>query len=381
MRVIKVRNGHEALPLSLEILAREGVREDSRNGPVVRHPEPVATVYEKPQERVVFHEWRDANPFFFFYESLWMLAGRRDVAPLVKYAKQLGQYSDDGVTQNAAYGYRWRQAELKPYLKYEGDGAYSVGHYERDQLTDIVNLLRKNPRDRQCVLQIWDHRYDLGTTTKDHACNLVATFQLSTGGHLDMVVCCRSNDLIWGCNGANLVHFSVLHEYVAAHAGLPLGIYTQVSVNWHAYEPLFSKTRDAARNDQSQEPVFKDLPLGVGRGANPYRDDTVAPHPLVSPGVSQEEWDRDVRAFVTDSGCLPGEAHYKDPFFTDVAWPIVQAHDIFKFYESTMGEERFDAAIDALTKCRASDWRLACTRWLERRRKPKEAPYEGREHL
>jgi len=50
-----------------------------------------------------------------------------------------------------------------------------------------------------------------------------------------MVVFNRSNDMVWGCYGANAVHFSFLHEFIGRSTGLPLGTYTQVSVNLHAY--------------------------------------------------------------------------------------------------------------------------------------------------
>src|SRR5271154_5758040 len=43
------------------------------------------TEYEKPDERVLFSQTRDANPFFHFFESLWILAGREDVEFLAQF--------------------------------------------------------------------------------------------------------------------------------------------------------------------------------------------------------------------------------------------------------------------------------------------------------
>ncbi len=80
MNVISVRNVHEALPEALRFLRQTGVPRDSRNGAVLQAPCPVTTVYRRPDERVLFWPERDANPFFHFMESLWMLAGRNDVA-------------------------------------------------------------------------------------------------------------------------------------------------------------------------------------------------------------------------------------------------------------------------------------------------------------
>ena len=100
MHTINARNAQQALPKGLYLLTKQGVREQSRAGEVLRFPGPVVTVLEKPQERVIFHPWRDANPFFHIVEAAWMLAGRDDLASLTPYVKKMAEFSDDGgVTQ------------------------------------------------------------------------------------------------------------------------------------------------------------------------------------------------------------------------------------------------------------------------------------------
>jgi len=86
MRILDVTNVHDALPRALKLLDVEGVQRGSRNGPVLIGPS-VTTIYNRPTDRVIFWPQRDANPFFHLYESLWMLAGRRDVAGPARYAK------------------------------------------------------------------------------------------------------------------------------------------------------------------------------------------------------------------------------------------------------------------------------------------------------
>ena len=85
MHVINARNVNSAYPQALHYIAIAGDRVASRNGPVLRAPEPVSTVYAKPWERVLFDPQRDANPFFHLFESLWMLDGRNDVATLTSW--------------------------------------------------------------------------------------------------------------------------------------------------------------------------------------------------------------------------------------------------------------------------------------------------------
>lgn len=359
MRVIRARNVNDALTHGLMLLSGQGMTVESRNGPAVKVDMPVSTVTERPRERVLYHAWRDANPFFHFYESLWMLAGRRDIKPLTRFVARMADYSDNGETQNAAYGHRWRYASVGASYPH-GQLVNGVGPvvYERDQLKVIVDELRSNRQSRQCVLQIWEHTKDLGTKTKDHACNIAATFQIDHYGHLEMVVFCRSNDAIWGCHGANAVHFSVLMEYVASCVGVPVGAMTQVSVNYHAYADVFKKMFDG---------YFETRTFDDGRAvwdkSDPYSREEVKPFPLMQ--GTQATWDEECRAFVTVDGRAPGRrAFFTEPFFRDVAWPIVKAHDIYK---DESGLDKYDAAIEMIGECHATDWMMACVEWLTRR--------------
>ena len=106
--VITTNDVNDALCHGITYLLREGVEEPSRNGPVLVAPGPVITEYTTPRSRVLYSPTRDANPFFHFMESLWILAGSNDVAFVEYFAKNMRAYSDDGVTSWGAYGWRWR---------------------------------------------------------------------------------------------------------------------------------------------------------------------------------------------------------------------------------------------------------------------------------
>lgn len=138
MHVITARNVNTALPKAINYLLESGVAEPSRNGPVLVSPTPVTTVYERPWERVLFSPLRNANPFFHFFESLWMLAGRNDLEFPKLFNSKFGAYSDDGKTIRGAYGHRWQR------------------WFGYDQLAVIAKELRENPSSRRCVLAMWD---------------------------------------------------------------------------------------------------------------------------------------------------------------------------------------------------------------------------------
>lgn len=311
------RNVNSVFPVGLLYLNSYGTARPSRNGPTLEIMEPVSVTYQYPEERVLFLPGRDANPFFHLFESLWMLAGRNDVAFLDQYNGQMKQYSDDGTGFNAAYGQRLRSG------------------FGFDQLETIIQRLRKNPDDRRAVLQIWDPN-DLNKDSLDYACNLVITPRIRHG-KLDWTVFNRSNDYVYGMTGANAVHLSVIQEYVARMVGVSMGAYTQITNCLHAY---------------TDNPVWlrvKDTPLTT---INPYTMGTAQVFPLVT---NPNQWNNDLRRWMDKPWA---DAQYADNFFNHVAKPMAIAHRAHK--DSKNG-------LAYVNQIRATDWQLACREWLERR--------------
>lgn len=319
MHEILARNVHEALPMGTAFLREFGKQRDSRNGPTIEAPGPVTTTYERPWECVILHPERDANPFFHLMEALWMLAGRRDLAFLLPFSKQIAEYSDDGVSLQGSYGFRWRQ------------------HFGFDQLRWVIDELKANPDTRRAMVMMFDPVVDT-KPSKDVPCNTAAHFYIRDG-KLTMTVFCRSNDIIWGCYGANAVHFSLLHQYIGAMAGYQLGTYSQISDSYHAYPRTFESC--------------KKLPYVL---LNPY-DDNVAPMTLVA---NPATWDTDLKLFMED----PASNGYDNPFFSRVAKPMFFTHMAWR---ATNNPRRYSLAKDIATHIEASDWRTAALEWLKRR--------------
>lgn len=328
MYTVNARNVHDALPEALRHLSalRGGVLRDTRNGPVRMFPMPVTTVYSEPTERVMFHPERDCNPFFHLYESLWMLAGRRDVKSVAHYVKRMETFSDDGKVFHAAYGYRWRY------------------HFKVDQVAAIIGALAHNPDNRRCILQMWDAKVDLDREGKDFPCNTIATFGINWLGHLDMTVFNRSNDIVWGAYGANAVHFSMLQEYIAGALGVKVGYYWQVSTNFHGYVNTLEPVQELAH-------VYPE--------DNPYKLGEVKPFPIMPEHEGQAAFDLDLSTYMA-RGPIVG---FSTEFFRKVVTPMHWAHEAYK----ANGIDRFLCAKDIISQCAASDWRKAATEWLQRR--------------
>jgi len=327
---IVARNVCHALPLGLDHLMSYGVAEPSRAGDVLVAPSPITTVYHAPWERVLFSAARDANPFFHLAESMWMLAGRNDAEYLDRFVHDFSlRFANDGILRGS-YGHRWRK------------------HWHMDQLVRIAQRLRSNPHDRQIVLGMWDPAVDLqGVPAKAHLqrdgikdipCNTHAYFRVREG-KLDMTVCCRSNDIIWGAYGANAVHFSFLQEYMAARIGVEIGLYYQMSNNFHAYVSEIKRLEAKASN------------LFFGLFDNRYLSDKIPTIPLVDDPTT---FDEEVVLVLNHAN----RGKMQNKFLSETVAPALRAHACWKSGRLPDTE---------LSRIAAEDWRIACTEWITRR--------------
>ena len=339
--VIRVRNVDHALAEGLHWLAAAGIENDSRNGKVLVAPGPVLTVYAHPEERVLVSGLRDANPFFHLYECVWMLGGSNDAEQVIRYAKNMAAFAENGVMWGA-YGWRWRE------------------YFGFDQLLPLIELLKKDPKTRRAVLTMWAPYGDLaatengsgGLSAKDVPCNTHVYFD-ATQGRLDMTVCNRSNDAIWGAYGANAVHMSFLQEFIAAAAGLPLGAYCQMSNNFHAYVEREDVQRllhkDGARYAVSYRPTCA------------YEAGVLEPRSLLRHGEHFGYEEFLVECELAAQNPLGVNNYYRNDFFRNVFDPLMRAHAAYKSGD-------YDKAMAEVDRCLAEDWEYAARDWLRRRR-------------
>jgi thymidylate synthase len=369
---IRVRNVNEAFRKLVGIFNETELghnppirKSPSRVGDVLVIDEPVTVTLTQPRERVLFNRARDCNPFFHLFESLWMLAGRNDVAPLAYYSGKIGEVaSDNGSTFNGAYGWRWRKAPGRPALMKEHNAIYTKAV---DQLSLLIEHMTKQPTTRRAVLQMWTVKDDLLNidVTKDVCCNTAAYFLIRPVGgrqYLDMTVTNRSNDLCWGMLGANVVHFSYLLEYMANCLGVEVGVYNQVSNNLHVY---------TANNGGFKPEVWLADETPDYYVSAPASEVNLNRHSLVQ---NREAFDREVNEFVElnypqprdegDSTSGPNavyNTHWSEPFLDKVAQPMMHAFH--------MGKARdYGAAFHWTSSIEDLGWRIAAQDWLAKRK-------------
>ena len=320
MYTIHARNVNDAYNGALWCMKINGQPEDSRNGAVLAVSEPVATVYAKPLERMLFDPDRNANPFFHIMEAMWMLAGRNDLASLTPYNARMSEFSDDGVTLAGAYGHRWK-----------------------NQLSYCIKLIRDNPETRRAVLALWTPG-DLVSDSKDKPCNTTVYFR-PLKGELHMTVCCRSNDIIWGCYGANVVHFSYLLEYMAISCGLRVGTYTQISNNWHIYERHYHLMVTA--DTETVETIYN------GRGYKHF--------PLMGEGYDPRALLRNLNRFFGNPYMLVGDT--PSSYINAVLIPLRMAWESYK-------KKFYVKAFDQICLMGDEATRKACILYILKNQKP-----------
>jgi thymidylate synthase len=389
-------------------------KKSSRVGDVLMIEEPVTITYSHPRERVLFNAARGANPFFLLYESLHMLAGRRDIAPLSYYASGYAKHVQDGdrPDANGAYGYRWRHAHTTL-----GDDQVGPDNFEYDQLQLLIQHLKADPNSRRAVLQMWNVEDDLlkighpcnsciasgifhkGTgfkldpdctvcggkrligQSKDVCCNTAVYFSLrmrdcvTTQGwrkegynmeawgyapnnwSLDMTVTNRSNDLIWGTLGSDYVNLGFLQEYMAAHLGVEVGVYNQFSNNLHVYTDRFKP--EEWLKEENRQPFGFHTSNPDDWGAQ-YRDWKTVP--LIKDPVT---FDRELPVFVEHhsrqlKGISGSDPVFMEPFLALVAEPMMHAFHAYK-------GRHLEPALGCCQQIQANDWRITATQWIERR--------------
>lgn len=297
----------------------------SRGGECYEQHAPTMFMFAKPNERVLFDDYRDANPFFHLFESLWMLAGKNEVKMLKHYVKDFGRFANADGVMPGAYGARWRWA------------------FGFDQIEAAIDLLKKEPDTRRAVVGMFCPEPDLkkAATSPDVPCNLAIQFSRRRDPCcLDMYVFNRSNDLIWGALGANAVHMTVLQEFMAERVGTLVGNYHVLTSNLHVYEETVNRH-----------------PMPTPTLYDPYREGDVHHHPMRS---TQRYWMNDLHHFVGQGYAEP-PVRYATWFFHGTVLPASQAWNAHK-------EGDYELAGRKCMLIQCTDWRYAMTMWIAKRK-------------
>lgn len=162
-------------------------------------------------------------------ELLWYFTARNDVKFISRFSSFWSKISDDGVTNNSAYGY--------VLMKKHGF----------NQIEKIIELLKYDPNSRRAVLNINEANEHV-IETKDEPCTICLQF-LIRDNKLHCTAIMRSND-IWLGFPYDVVFFTELQKYIASRLMVGYGTYTHFATSLHVYDRDFEKITNLTRDPQ-----------------------------------------------------------------------------------------------------------------------------------
>jgi len=210
---IQERYAGDAWRRQLGQLLREG-KPFAPRGQAIREILGMRLVIEEMSYNVILDPARGLNHKFMVAEWLWMWFGRDDVATIVRYNKNIAQFSDNGVDFNGAYG-----------VPIKRDWAH------------IRRLLESDRDSRQAVIAIFKPQG--ATVTRDVPCTISLQF-LIREDVLHCIATMRSSD-IWLGLPYDIFNFSMLAMTMAAELKAKPGSLTLQLGSSHIYERDIAK--------------------------------------------------------------------------------------------------------------------------------------------
>ena len=196
----------------LQAQAEDGKVDSSRDGNVVGECTDAVLCVEDPTRNIVTSPIRKMPMRYAVGELAWYLSGSNRVADIKTFSNVWERLSDDGRTNNSAYGWRIHSK------------------FGFDQWEHVKALLRKDPLSRQAVIHIKDAD---NHPTKDTPCTVYLQF-LIRENKLNLSVHMRSND-IWMGVPYDMFSFCFLQMKMAMELGVEIGQYTHYAVSLHMY--------------------------------------------------------------------------------------------------------------------------------------------------
>lgn len=192
--------------------AKKGYEAGSRDGAVVGEICDAVFCVEDPTRSIVSSPIRKMPMRYAVGELAWYLSGSNKVKDISRFAKKWADISDDGETNNSAYGWR------------------IFSKFGFDQWEYVKNLLKRDPLSRQAVIHIKDAS---NQPTKDVPCTVYLQFLLRDE-KLNLSVHMRSND-IWMGVPYDMFSFCFLQMKMAMELGVKVGEYTHYAGSLHMY--------------------------------------------------------------------------------------------------------------------------------------------------
>lgn len=202
----------------------------SRNGPALVHigyAESLGNV----DRNFLTVEARALKPYYANAELLWYLSGRKSIAMIQSYAPSYAKYDQGDGTTFGAYGDRWiNDYSFRHHLAY-------INSPPKSQLFAAIEVLRRFPESRQCIMSMWnggDLCHAIVADKADLPCTLGLQFMIHHK-QLHCISTMRSNDA-WLGFPYDVFCFTSIQRLIAYELGIYCGHFYHRVGNMHLYE-------------------------------------------------------------------------------------------------------------------------------------------------
>lgn len=208
------KNAQEAFENCYDLLNSNG-EDFSNTNAVFNH----GFLIKNPLDNEINTSWRKWNKNYAEYEWKWYLSENPSAINIAKRAPIWEKCMDSNGNVNSNYGFQWAKG---------------------DQLTYVINELKKNPASRRASISIYDAK-DRYNFENDTPCTYAVNFYI-LDEKLNMSVMMRSNDIWFGfCNDQYC--FSKLQEMISIRLSLKVGTYYHFVNNLHLYNNFLNKNK------------------------------------------------------------------------------------------------------------------------------------------
>jgi thymidylate synthase len=207
------------------------------------------------------------------HELLWFLQGSTNIQYLKENSVSIwDEWADAQGNLGPVYGYQWRNWP-KP------DGTHI------DQISQVVNMIRKNPDSRRLIVSAWNVA-DVDQM-KLPPCHAFFQFYVADG-KLSCQLYQRSADIFLGVP-FNIASYALLTMMVAQVCGLKLGDFVHTLGDAHIYLNHLEQTREQLSRDPRALPTMR-INLGVqdifGFKFEDFTLENYDPHPAIKAPVA-----------------------------------------------------------------------------------------------
>jgi thymidylate synthase len=178
-----------------------------------------------PKDNII--SYRNISLKYILAEMIWYFSGNNDVEFISQFASIWNKISDDGITNNSAYGY---------ILKHK---------FSFDQIEKVIEILTLHKESRRAVININTPNRKV-IETKDEPCTIALQFYIRDN-KLNATGIMRSND-VWFGLPYDVIFFTELQKYIAKRLNVDVGLYTHFAVSLHMYIRDKEKLNEVLKN-------------------------------------------------------------------------------------------------------------------------------------